>query len=782
MKVLKGIFYTLAVLIIAACAFILICAVNPKMTQALSEAVSGVGALKGFAGFLDKIGGSDEDGISGDASVAVIDGNDIIVPGDVSGLTGYIPISSDEETITDKAAEEIKKSLSTGETGDGLSFDSLFYPYYAMLSSDEQAVYRQIYANAKAINSAFAPVKAITSDQLAKIFEAVVNDHPELFYLRTSYTVKYTKSGSVVEIQLSYYTIANALDSATENFESAAAPIIAGAASLESDYDKEKYVHNYLLSHVTYDKNATNEQSAYSALVGGRSVCAGYARANQYVMQKLGIPCYYCVGYAGEDHAWNIVKLSDGYYNEDITWDDTDPTTYDYFNKTDSDYAPTHRRTSLSVYLPPCEGQLYRNLEKGSAQEVEGGDPSSITSDEEFSPLRYDDLYPAGNSGSSGGNSGSNSGTSSGENADSEQSSLVAALLNLGYKETDADWTLEDYYADCKTKLIAAGSGDRHFICIVPAALFSKIEKEYGNGGYKKGYVEESLKSLGMNHFSIQIQAERMGGGFYRLYHNVVSWKDDFYTAENTDSTDNTNNNSNSNTNSNTNNNTNNNSSNNSSTNTNTNTNNNSNSGNSDSSLPLEEQKKNALAKAKAYLESGIYSSDALKKVLTETDGYTNSVAEYAITNCGADWTAQALKKAKDYIANGVYSAQALINALADKDLFTTKQAEDAVGSSGIDFNEQAVKRAKQYLADSKNAYSAAGMKKLLTDTDKFTAEQAAYAIENCGADWKAQAVKKAKEYATESESLTHEELVAKLKEDGFTAEEAEYGANQNGR
>ena len=54
----------------------------------------------------------------------------------------------------------------------------------------------------------------------------------------------------------------------------------------------------------------------------------------------------------------------DGYYNVDTTWDDTGNGTYDYFNKTDADYAGNHIRQELSVYLPPCNGQAYRDLEQ----------------------------------------------------------------------------------------------------------------------------------------------------------------------------------------------------------------------------------------------------------------------------------------------------------------------------------------------------------------------------------------------------------------------------------
>ena len=80
------------------------------------------------------------------------------------------------------------------------------------------------------------------------------------------------------------------LDSANQRFDAAAQNLITGAASLDSNYEKEKYVHDALASAVTYDLTADMNQSAYSALVNGKSVCAGYARAYQYLLQQLGIP------------------------------------------------------------------------------------------------------------------------------------------------------------------------------------------------------------------------------------------------------------------------------------------------------------------------------------------------------------------------------------------------------------------------------------------------------------------------------------------------------------
>lgn len=149
------------------------------------------------------------------------------------------------------------------------------------------------------------------------------------------------------------------LDKASPDFYNTANNILTDLANL-GPYDKEIRLHDMLIREIDYDQSADMNQSAYSALVEKKSVCAGYARAYQYLMQRMGIPCYYCTGYAGQDHAWNIVALDDGYYNVDVTWDDTPGGEYDYFNKTDEDYASTHIRQDMSINLPQCQGQRYR--------------------------------------------------------------------------------------------------------------------------------------------------------------------------------------------------------------------------------------------------------------------------------------------------------------------------------------------------------------------------------------------------------------------------------------
>ncbi len=552
MKVVNKIMIGIAVLCLLLCGGILVFALNPDMTSSLAQ--------KLYGNTVDMPPGTEETGegqTSGNGNISVTLPNgmpgemngyvapsmdQMQIPEDVSGRTGFTPVQPEEQQIPDQEAQNLKETLGSGETGEGLSFSAEEYPYYQMLSENQQSVYRQIYANAQNLTEKFAPEKTVSASDVKIAFEAVIGDHPEMFWLETGYSSKYLVNGQCVEIDLKYNSTADDLESAKQRFDAAAQNLITGADSLDSNYEKEKYVHDALASAVTYDLTADMNQSAYSALVKGKSVCAGYARAYQYLLQQLGIPCYYCTGYSGGDHAWNIVKLDDGYYNVDVTWDDAAAIRYDYFNKTDADFASTHVRQNLSVYLPACNGTAYRQENTtgaaGTGQPSEAGgatpdpdagttpsggqtdgsvtdpgqqgdgtqeseQPGSSLSDyinpDPQEPLRY----PSGNTAGSAGNT------------------TAAATPE---PRADALTDLSSYYEDCRKQLTGLGSGDQHFDNVVPKSLWSTIEQSYHTGAYEQGYVVDVLKNLGMEYFAIQLQLVDIGDGYYRVYHNVVTY------------------------------------------------------------------------------------------------------------------------------------------------------------------------------------------------------------------------------------------------------------------
>ncbi len=85
-----------------------------------------------------------------------------------------------------------------------------------------------------------------------------------------------------------------------------------------NDKDKIIYVYNYVASH-DYNRlfmYAKSNQSAYSFFTGGKSVCAGFAKASQIILQNVGINSLTAID---DDHMWNYVEYNKKWYIFDAT-------------------------------------------------------------------------------------------------------------------------------------------------------------------------------------------------------------------------------------------------------------------------------------------------------------------------------------------------------------------------------------------------------------------------------------------------------------------------------
>lgn len=338
MKIFNKLLSVLMVLLSALCVFILICGNNPAVSEAISGLLFGKKETVIQEPWPEESIGETEET-------------------EKTGETADRSVKADEETTAEIPVQESSSAKAEPETVEGI-----LYPYYEMLDDKEKKLYNQLYENILAMETTFRPSVTVTDGQLKNAFFAVTNDHPELFWLDASYSYKYMADRTVVSVDLIISRAAGDFHKLQEDFEQKADEIARAARHFNTDFEKELFVHDYLVDNIVYDETHYINQNTYSALIDGRTVCAGYARAFQYVMQKLGIPCYYVVGVADEDHAWNIVELDGGFYNVDVTWDDTEYGRYDYFNKTDGEFAKTHRRTGLSLYLPECSADKYANI------------------------------------------------------------------------------------------------------------------------------------------------------------------------------------------------------------------------------------------------------------------------------------------------------------------------------------------------------------------------------------------------------------------------------------
>ncbi|WP_155970533.1 MAG6410 family transglutaminase-related lipoprotein [Streptococcus ruminantium] len=133
-----------------------------------------------------------------------------------------------------------------------------------------------------------------------------------------------------------------------------------------SDVEKVKAAHDWLVDNVDYVARSGQDQSAYSALVEKKTVCAGYGHGLKLLLDKMGIPSQILVGPAGnERHLWNIVELDGKWYHVDATWDDAGFKDVKYTRKSehllihDEDFELT-RKTKRGFIKSNDMGEHYR--------------------------------------------------------------------------------------------------------------------------------------------------------------------------------------------------------------------------------------------------------------------------------------------------------------------------------------------------------------------------------------------------------------------------------------
>lgn len=140
-----------------------------------------------------------------------------------------------------------------------------------------------------------------------------------------------------------------------------------------SDMEKIKTLHDWVCNRVVYDYEnitALKNQVDSSIFLNDSTVCAGYSRGYNILLQETGIESY-CV-HKGSIHAWNIVKLGNHYFHVDLTWDDQDGGwSYDWFLKSDAElnaagdphsdwtlYVPSSMHNYVQETLPECKYQM----------------------------------------------------------------------------------------------------------------------------------------------------------------------------------------------------------------------------------------------------------------------------------------------------------------------------------------------------------------------------------------------------------------------------------------
>ena len=194
--------------------------------------------------------------------------------------------------------------------------------YFKLLSEDEQRIYRQMLNGIRERQNEFYLTSA-DEDVISKVYHALLKDHSELFWVHNReevYTTSY-KGTDYCRFSPGYTYTEQEISEILTEMQNAVNEVNAEITQNASDYDKVKMIYTYLIDHTEYEAS-DDDQNIAGVFWKKKAVCAGYARAVQYLLEQLGIPCIYVEGSArdsDEGHAWNIVKINGQYYYVDAT-------------------------------------------------------------------------------------------------------------------------------------------------------------------------------------------------------------------------------------------------------------------------------------------------------------------------------------------------------------------------------------------------------------------------------------------------------------------------------
>lgn len=241
-----------------------------------------------------------------------------------------------EETVTPQEPEAVEEKIAeekpahtseilSPENVDELRLRQSGNYAFDNLLPEQQVVYTEILQILQNFEKDLT-ISLIDPEEIGKIFQCVLNDHPEIFYVEGYTYTKYTENDQVVEITFSgTYTMDQEEASARQvQIDQYVNECLNGISIEATDYEKVKYIYEYIIFHTEYNLEAQDNQNICSVFIGKESVCQGYAKATQYLLNKLGVPTAMVTGTVtqGEGHAWNLSLIEGNYYFIDTTWGD----------------------------------------------------------------------------------------------------------------------------------------------------------------------------------------------------------------------------------------------------------------------------------------------------------------------------------------------------------------------------------------------------------------------------------------------------------------------------
>lgn len=256
------------------------------------------------------------------------------------------PVTEPESTQPGETEPEPTQPAAT-QPPSNVNTSILYYeqrPFLHQLSDEMFENLEVIYDTAMAFEPTCQFTNPMTAEELHYLMELMHTEFPELMQIDNTVTSTYytdRTTGFVTSYDLPLVLTKQQYDKQYAQVREIIERLVAETQGM-NDWEKEKYVFDYITQTCTYSMDGTYAYTPYGTLVDQVAKCDGISLAMKWIMEEMGITCLCISGdptVTEVGHAWNMIKLDGQYYCVDVTMDvrkegDECPTLYCALNVT----------------------------------------------------------------------------------------------------------------------------------------------------------------------------------------------------------------------------------------------------------------------------------------------------------------------------------------------------------------------------------------------------------------------------------------------------------------
>lgn len=256
--------------------------------------------------------------------------------------------------------------------------------HFSKLSKTEQGYYRKIIENIKQGETTVKAFPFMGKESVLRAITAVNFDHPEFFYVNFR-RINFIKTLTGINYQVNYLIKSSFREILIHETDKKIDKIVNAAhtANLKTDYEKYRWIHNFIVRNIKYNYDALRNPDSYpeafnirGVVTENKAVCEGISKLFKYLCDRLNLESIVVTGTStlegigdGIQHAWNIVKIDDFYAHVDVTWDIgvsevSHFTRFDYFCLSDEKLRLDH----IYELCPTCETERFSYFSKRSRE------------------------------------------------------------------------------------------------------------------------------------------------------------------------------------------------------------------------------------------------------------------------------------------------------------------------------------------------------------------------------------------------------------------------------